>query len=220
MLNIQEASQITGKSEKTIRRLIKHLLKIDKNAAKKIQQTPYPGGFTYRIDKEYILTQTQFPAQKVTQEGTPGDSQRLLQDGQEVTQLLKAKDETIAILKTEIDRLHGEIGELLERDKERNILFHKFQDALLLEAPKQRVDTGMLTIQDSTKQDVQEDRQTDQPKQRDSDKNRKQKAAAGNQQAKSEQKKYTKPQSNLQSRINSRRKKVYFHGLSENKRAI
>jgi len=174
MLTIQESSQLTGKSEKTIRRLIKHLLKTDKNSDKKIQQIPFPGGFTYRIDKDYLLTQTQSLTQKATQE----DTQRLPQDGQEDTQLLKAKDETIAILKTEIDRLHGEIGELLERDKERNILFHKFQDALLLEAPKQRVDTGMLGIQETTKQDVQEGRQSDQSKQHDSDKNRKQKATA------------------------------------------
>src|SRR5687767_14384497 len=97
MLTIQEATQITGKSEKTMRRLIKHLLKMDKNAGKKIQQIPYPGGFTYRIDKEYLLTQTQPPTQNATQE----DAQRLPQDGQEATQILKAKDETIAILKTE-----------------------------------------------------------------------------------------------------------------------
>src|SRR5688500_11043444 len=174
MLTIQEASKITGKSEKTMRRLIKHLLKTDKDAGKKIQRTPFPGGFTYRIDEEYLLTQTQSPIQKATQE----DTQQLSQDGQGDTQLLKAKDETIAILKTEIDRLHGEIGELLERDKERNILFHKFQDALLLDAPKQRVDTGMLTIQEASKQGVQEGRQSDQSKQRDSDKNRKQKVTA------------------------------------------
>ena len=174
MLTIQEATQVTGKSEKTIRRLIKNLLKTDKNAGKKIQQTPSPGGFTYRLDKEYLLTQTQSPTQKATQE----DTQRLPQDGQEASQLIKAKDETIAVLRIEIDRLHGEIGELLERDKERNILFHKFQDALLLEAPKQRVDTGMLTTQEFTKQDGQEGTQSDQPKQHDSDKNRKHKATA------------------------------------------
>jgi hypothetical protein len=174
MLTIQEATQITGKSEKTIRRLIKHLLKTDKNSDKKLKQIPYPGGFTYRIDKEYLLMQTQSPTEKAT----PEDTQRLPQDGQEGTQLLKAKDETIAILKTEIDRLHGEIGELLERDKERNILFHKFQDALLLESPKKRVDTGIQAIQESTEQDVQEGRESDQSKQSDSDKNRKQKATA------------------------------------------
>ena len=174
MLTIQEATQVIGKSEKTIRRLIKNLLKTDKNAGKKIQQTPSPGGFTYRLDKEYLLTQTQSPTQKATQE----DTQRLPQDGQEASQLIKAKDETIAVLRIEIARLHGEIGELLERDKERNILFHKFQDALLLEAPKQRVDTGMLTTQEFTKQDGQEGTQSDQPKQRDSDKNRKHKATA------------------------------------------
>jgi hypothetical protein len=174
MLTIQEATQVIGESEKTIRRLIKNLLKTDKNAGKKIQQTPSPGGFTYRLDKEYLLTQTQSPTQKATQE----DTQRLPQDGQEASQLIKAKDETIAVLRIEIARLHGEIGELLERDKKRNILFHKFQDALLLEAPKQRVDTGMLTTQEFTKQDGQEGTQSDQPKQHDSDKNRKHKATA------------------------------------------
>jgi hypothetical protein len=114
---------------------------------------------------------------------------------------LKAKDETIAILKTEIGRLHGEIGELLDRDKERNILFHKFQDALLLEATKQRIDTGTLTIQETTKQDGQEGRQHEQSESDSSNKKRKQKAYADRQTI-------VKPKQKL-------RKKGFFHGLSE-----
>jgi len=169
MLTIQEASQLTGKSEKTIRRLIKHLLQTNKSAKAKIQQNPFPGGFTYRIDEEYLQSQLQ-PSLKMA---APKSMPRLPQDGQEATlpeqeniDLVKSKDETIAILKTENDRLHQTIRELLERDKERNILFHKFQDALMLEAPNHRVDTGKLDTQVSDNQTVHDGRQDGQPKER------------------------------------------------------
>lgn len=169
MLTIQEASQLTGKSEKTIRRLIKHLLQTNKTAKSKIQQVPFPGGFTYRIDEEYLQSQFQSSPNMTTLKSTP----RLPQDGQEVTpseqeniNLVKSKDETIAILKTENDRLHQTIRELLERDKERNILFHKFQDALMLEAPNHRVDTNKPDTQVPDNQTVHNGRQDGQPKER------------------------------------------------------
>jgi hypothetical protein len=169
MLTIQEASQLTGKSEKTIRRLIKHLLQTNKNAKSKIQQVPFPGGFTYRIDEEYLKNQFQSSPNMATLKSTP----RLPQDGQEATppeqenvNLVKSKDETIAVLKTENDRLHQTIRELLERDKERNILFHKFQDALMLEAPNHRVDTNKLDTQVLDNQTVHNGRQDGQPKER------------------------------------------------------
>jgi len=167
MLTIQEASQLTGKSEKTIRRVIKHLLQTKKNAKVKIQQVPFPGGFTYRIDEEYLQNQLQPSSNMAPLKSTP----RLPQDRQEDTlpeqeniDLMKSKDETIAILKTENDRLHQTIRELLERDKERNILFHKFQDALMIETPNHRVDTGKLDTQAADNQIVQEGRQNEQPK--------------------------------------------------------
>lgn len=186
MLTIQEASQVTGKSQKTIRRLIKRLLQTDKSASKKIQQVPYPGGFTYKIEQDYLLGQFQPP----TPADTLSNSNRIPQSGQEDIHripsddpLLKSKDETISVLKTEIDQLHKTIGELLERDKERNILFHKFQDALMLEAPKQRVDTDNLSVQKVTSQDVQEDRQEGQAKPQSLDINHQQKEKKGKQEA-------------------------------------
>jgi hypothetical protein len=194
MLTIQEASQVTGKSQKTIRRLIKRLLQTDKSASKKIQQVPYPGGFTYKIDKDYLLGQFQSP----TPVDTLSNSSETPQSGQEDSHsipngdaLLKSKDETISVLKTEIDQLHKTIGELLERDKERNILFHKFQDALMLEAPKQRVDTDSLSVQRLTSQDVQEGRQEEQSKPQSLDINHQQKVKAGKQEASKPNRKQT-----------------------------
>lgn len=184
MLTIQEATQITGKSQKTIRRLIKRLLQTDKSASKKIQQVPYLGGFTYKIDQDYLVQQFQLPTPVDTLNNPSGTPQSVQEGSHSVPNddaLLKSKDETISVLKTEIDQLHKTIGELLERDKERNILFHKFQDALMLEAPKQRVDTDNLSVQEVTSQDVQEGRQEEQSKPQSSDINHQQKAKSGKQ---------------------------------------
>jgi len=129
---------------------------------------------------------------------TLSSSSRTPQNGQEDNHsipnddaLLKSKDEKISVLKTEIDQLHKTIGELLERDKKRNILFHKFQDALMLEAPKQRVDTDNLSVQRATSQDVQEGRQEEQSKPQSLDINHQQKVKAGKQEASKSNRKQT-----------------------------
>jgi hypothetical protein len=59
MLTIAESAKLTGKHPDTIRRLIKRLLKeADKNE-KNIVQELVNGGFSYRISKDYLLAHIQ-----------------------------------------------------------------------------------------------------------------------------------------------------------------
>jgi len=68
-ITIKEACLLTGKSEITIRRLIRHLLKHDQaNAGPMIRHEKTPSGFVYTIDKEllaqkHLLLATQPPTQ-------------------------------------------------------------------------------------------------------------------------------------------------------------
>jgi hypothetical protein len=50
---------------------------------------------------------------------------------------VKAKDETIAILKKQLEEKDEQIKTLLERSRETNVLLKGYQDRYLLEAPKQ-----------------------------------------------------------------------------------
>ena len=145
-LSIEEASQLTTKNPTTIRRLIKKLLEKDQTAKNNIQQEKTVSGFRYKIDKEYLLTHMQpihSPEQQRTQQPIRQTQHISTQEKlSEDTSLLKAKDETIgkqdetiAILREQLKQKDEQIKEMLKRDGERNILFHKFQDALMLEAP-------------------------------------------------------------------------------------
>jgi hypothetical protein len=144
MLSIAEASQLTGKSQITIRRLIKRLISQDNQKSSQLINLDNTG---YRIEKSYLLEQVSSQGQDGYAEtnhheyakSTHVNSQTTMQNEQVSSQVIKAKDETIALLTEQLKKKDEQIAELLQRDKERNILFHKFQDALMLEAPKNTV---------------------------------------------------------------------------------
>jgi hypothetical protein len=153
LLRISQVSQLTGKHEDTIRRLIKHLLKTDPQATEKITQEKTVRGFHYLIDEEYILKHVQplhHPASSKndvdskTASNQPlhqslnKDMQQPLQQGlrQPTYAELKAKDETIAILKKQLEQKDEQISQLLERGRETNVLLKGYQERYLLEAPR------------------------------------------------------------------------------------
>ena len=168
MLTIAEAARLTGKHPDTIRRLIKRLLKEDSNAQDNIKQELVNGGFSYRISKDCLLEHITTPSATVEmptqqprhadvhtkfadgkhtpQENLEGSKQPLTPphaDGQAISsqgqhadvQLLR---ETIDILKEQLKEKDKQIGQLLERDRETNILLKGYQDRYLLEAPKDK----------------------------------------------------------------------------------
>jgi hypothetical protein len=196
LLSIEEASQLTKKNPTTIRRLIKKLLQTNKEAKDKIRQEKTVSGFRYKIDKTYLLTYAQpisSPIQESIQQPKHQTSQLPIhQDIQEQklvdVSLLKAKDETIvkqdetiAILKEQLRQKDEQIREMLKRDGERNILFHKFQDALMLEAPKKNTTSTDIptqgVTQESVHQPIHQDRQPIQAEQADTITNHQQKGS-------------------------------------------
>lgn len=153
LLRISQVSQLTGKHEDTIRRLIKHLLKTDPQAPENITQEKTVRGFHYLIDKEYILRHVQPLQQTASSKNDAGsktashqplhqslnkDMQQPLQQGlrQPTYAELKAKDETIAILKKQLEQKDEQISQLLERGRETNVLLKGYQDRYSLEAPR------------------------------------------------------------------------------------
>ena len=152
MLTLPQASKQTGKHEDTIRRLIKNLIKTDQKAKEKIKQEQTPRGFHYLIDEEYLLQHLQSlqmkkpknsvndktalnqplrqPLNNVAHQPPQGTHQPTYAE-------VKAKDETIAILKKQLEEKDEQIKTLLERGRETNVLLKGYQDRYLLEAPIQ-----------------------------------------------------------------------------------
>jgi hypothetical protein len=155
MLTLPQASKQTGRHEDTIRRLIKNLLKTDPQAKEKVKQEQTVRGFHYLIDEEYLLQHLQ-PLQTRNSKNYANDKtasdqhmnqrlnnvehQPMKNNHQAMYQStfaeVKAKDETIAILKKQVEAKDEQIKTLLERSRETNILLKEYQDKYLLEAPQ------------------------------------------------------------------------------------
>jgi hypothetical protein len=155
MLTLPQASKQTGRHEDTIRRLIKNLLKTDSQAKEKIKQEQTVRGFHYLVDEEYLLQHLQplqtrnsknsvidktASNQPMNQRLNNVEHQPMKNSHQAMFQPtlaeLKAKDETIAILKKQVEAKDEQIKTLLERSRETNILLRGYQDKYLLEAPQ------------------------------------------------------------------------------------
>ena len=188
MLTLPQAGKLTGRHEDTVRRLIKRLLKTDPQAAEKIKQEETVRGFHYLVDQEYLLQHlqplqdTQHPQSDVTSErasdqpyyqplnkGKHQPSHQAQQQGlnQPTHAELKAKDETIAILKKQLEQKDEQIRQLIERGREANILLKGYQDKYLLDAPRDQQEDVNGKVAKSDEKPTEKQPQKSRPKKAD-----------------------------------------------------
>ena len=163
-LTIKQAAELTNKSTITIRRLIKLLLtQNNPEVIHLIKQTQGRGGFIYKVKQDLIRQKYNLPTQKDKQKenlptqkieddkGTQKQKPETSSKANVNTEVLEAKTEIINILKGElykkdhqmktkdwqIGSLGKKIDNLIERNRETNILIKGLQDKVfMLEAPK------------------------------------------------------------------------------------
>ena len=134
-ITIAEAAKLLGETDETIMRRIKDSLEQEGLALETVmkrQQTPK--GFMYVISKAFLLgepTKSPFP------------SSLAKTDAKTDSLLLEAKDDLIGTLEQiittkdkQIEDLSGKIDQLIERDRETNILLKTLQDKLFLLSAK------------------------------------------------------------------------------------
>jgi hypothetical protein len=151
LLTIAQASELTGKSEHAIRRLIKHLVETDKKAEEKIKHEPIANGsFRYSIEKDYLLLHIPSPNTQdneyLTQSGTQSNMRPSMQSniqanirpsGQKSSQnlqpntqgydlLLTAKDETIEVLKNQIKQRDEQLKQKDEQIRKKDEQINQF----------------------------------------------------------------------------------------------
>ena len=182
-VSITNAIKLTGKSENTIRRLIYETQKTNKELATKVI-TKSPTG-AYQIEtgflyNKYPLHTSEQPMSK--KNGIPvGNNSSTQSDTQSLDPIIKAKDETISILKSQLEKQATEYKEqlnrkdeqtkmLLERMRENNIILQ----GLALPMPQREKPLEPLGVVTSTNEsnqkvthDVPMDRPTEQPKMQD-----------------------------------------------------
>jgi hypothetical protein len=218
LLTIAQASELTGKSEHAIRRLIKHLIGTDKKAEEKIKHEPIANGsFRYSIEKNYLLLHVPSPntqdneyltqsnvqnnmqpsMQSDTQPNIRPNGQKSSQNLQPNTQgynlLLTAKDETIEVLKNQIkqrdEQLKQKDEQIRKKDEQINQFLERDRETNILLKGYQ--DRYLLEAPIQTPNTP----------------------PAGNQQSKSEQKKPHKPTKQPAKQNQQQKKKGFFSWL-------
>jgi len=137
-LTIKEACNITGKSNITIRRLIKTLKKPD------IKKQKTPTGFIYLISKDFLHTHfTHLAIQMNNQEiknGTIQDKNVSKQDNQVITQLISLTE----FLKKQLEEKDRQIAEINNRLKESNVINMGLQTRLQITDKKPNIFTRLF----------------------------------------------------------------------------
>lgn len=137
-ITIREAVKLTDKSDITIRRLIKHLLKQNNpEATQMIKQEQVGGGFIYKINKDFLLKEL-----KISEPTKEPEEKKELSDKtkrKQITEPLNIIREIIKTLKNQlyikdkqIESLSNKIDQLIERDRETNIILKSLQDRVFM----------------------------------------------------------------------------------------
>jgi hypothetical protein len=123
-VTISEAIKLTRKSENTIRRLIYDLQKTNRElAAKAIRKSPTGA---YQVDEDFLYSK--YPS--LSTRGQPkSDSAPTHLGTQELDPIIEAKDETIAILKSQLERQAADFKEQLhKRDEQMKMALERMRE--------------------------------------------------------------------------------------------
>src|SRR3954471_11487985 len=147
LITIADAAKLTGRHEKTIRRWIKKQLETDPQVNENIVREAIASGFSYRVDKDYLLAHSPTldnPPEQPTGHSTGQDTEHPPEQPIHPSDpLIAAKDETIELLKEQVRQQQNELSSkndqlktMLERLREQHILLKGYQEKYLLEAPR------------------------------------------------------------------------------------
>ena len=151
-LSIKEATEQTGKNEKTIRRLIK------RNESKKYIQLKegklyINSDYLYNIYKPGHLSTQEFGHLSTQKDGQLDNIE--IPENEEnkpdyLKEVLKSKDDTIQLLSTQIDTLTRQldnkdttINQLIERTREQNIIIQSIQEKITKQLPASQQATSL-----------------------------------------------------------------------------
>ncbi|MEZ5941105.1 MAG: hypothetical protein R3C18_06920 [Planctomycetaceae bacterium] len=145
-LTVKEATQFSGKSESTIKRLIREIVNVPNHEDRglilptpaDLEQRKAAGEpYVWKIDK--ALLEKRFPAEEMISEspeplrtqsgGVSGDDR-----------LISVLETTVTVLKEELIEKNKQIAEFQERQREQNLLIKNFQDQLRLVSSKSSTD--------------------------------------------------------------------------------
>ena len=146
-LTVTEARKLTGKSDSTIKRMIREITQDAKHPDRSFILPPHDEverrkkasePYVWKIDRELLRRRFDVRGQsdedeKPTQHATGGGEPDVVL--QVLREQLKSKDDQLRTLETQLDRKDEQIASLNERMRESNILMKELQQRLAITAP-------------------------------------------------------------------------------------
>jgi hypothetical protein len=148
-LTVSEARALTGKSESTLKRMLREITAIPNHPdrafvhpspeeveRRKAAKEPY----AWKIERSLLLRR--FPAENSPEEGTGGVGSPEVASAppelmlQILREQLSSKDQQLRTLETQLDRKDEQIASLSERMRESNVLMRELQQRLAIAPPK------------------------------------------------------------------------------------
>ena len=143
-LSVSEARKLTGKSESTIKRLVREITADPEHPDRRcihpsheeVERLKATGDrYTWSIAEELLLRR--FPPDVAVDSDAVPSSKTVPESVVSVLQeQLRSKDKQLRTLETQLDRKDEQIANLNERQRETNILMKSLQERLALDAPK------------------------------------------------------------------------------------
>jgi len=131
-VSISQAIKLTGKSENTIRRLIYELQKTNKELAAKVISKSPTGAYqieTTFLQSRYPLLSTNGNPMSSTHEIPTGNESTTHETTQTLDPVIKAKDETITVLKSQLEKQTADYKEQLNRrDEQMKMLLERMRE--------------------------------------------------------------------------------------------
>ncbi len=145
-LTVSEAIKLTGKSESTIKRMVREIVAdpthldralIDPSHDEVERRKAAGDSYVWRIAPELLLKR--FPSESADGTSSAADSPAGPPNSNLVVTILReqlqSKDEQIRTLETQLDRKDDQIANLNERQRESNILMKELQQRLAIAPP-------------------------------------------------------------------------------------
>ena len=146
-LSVSEAREFTGKSESTIKRLLREIVadpqhvdrpfilpSAEEVERRKAAKEPY----VWKIDRQLLLRR--FPQEDAAESGGVTAGGPAIAPAELVMQVLqeqlRSKDEQLRTLEKQLDRKDDQIASLNERMRESNVLMRELQQRLAIAAPQ------------------------------------------------------------------------------------
>ncbi|MEZ5940625.1 MAG: hypothetical protein R3C18_04485 [Planctomycetaceae bacterium] len=135
-LSVKEATAIAGKSESTIKRLIREIVNTPDHQDRRfilptsdeLEQRQAAGEpYVWKIDKALLLSR--FPE---TAKGESADQKppAVEKAGDHSDRIITVLEQTVAVLQSELIEKNKQIAEFQERQREQNLLLKNFQERL------------------------------------------------------------------------------------------